>query len=231
MAKRFTLSDKWEKKKFRKFSPVAKLLFLYILDKCDIAGFWEIDIEQAEFSIGESCNLTTALEEISNTYVRVTDTLLWVKNFLYYQSNWPLRDGIPAHKAIARILCEHKSFIETVLTHMESKTSVRVTLELCNSISHSNSISKGRSKGKGHSKDKEKTMYLDGVLLTLVEYEKLKTDYGEYETKAKIKALNDYIMSTGKKYRSHYHTILTWSRKNDIPKPMTTVEKVKAGIL
>ena len=63
-------------------------------------------------------------------------------------------------------------------------------------------------------KDKDKERFLDCVLLTKIEYQKLIDKFGEESTKEKIKALNDYAMSKGVKYRSHYHTILNWARRN-----------------
>ncbi len=67
------------------------------------------------------------------------------------------------------------------------------------------------------SKDKlkvSKDKYIDFVFLTSEEYKKLIRLFGEQGTKDRIAALNDYIGSKGKKYKSHYHTILTWDRKN-----------------
>lgn len=64
------------------------------------------------------------------------------------------------------------------------------------------------------SKEKlSKDICLDCVLLTKIEHQKLIDKFGEESTKEKIKALNDYVMSKGTKYKSHYHTILNWARR------------------
>jgi len=47
------------------------------------------------------------------------------------------------------------------------------------------------------------------------EFEKLKTQFGEKGTNERIENLSQYIASKGKKYKSHYATILTWERKNN----------------
>jgi len=52
------------------------------------------------------------------------------------------------------------------------------------------------------------------VQLKPEEYEKLKSQFGESGTKKRIENLSSYIASKGKKYKSHYATILTWERKN-----------------
>lgn len=50
--KKFTESNKWEDSWFRKLQPEMKILWLWILDKCDHAGVIEIDLELASFHIG-----------------------------------------------------------------------------------------------------------------------------------------------------------------------------------
>lgn len=59
----------------------------------------------------------------------------------------------------------------------------------------------------------KKLKYLNFVFLTAKEYLKLKDELGEIETNEWIERVNDYIGSTGKKYKSHYFTILNWNRK------------------
>jgi len=52
------------------------------------------------------------------------------------------------------------------------------------------------------------------VLLTDGEYKKLIARFGEVNTKEKVKTLSEYIESKGKKYKSHYATILVWHGKD-----------------
>ena len=51
----------------------------------------------------------------------------------------------------------------------------------------------------------------NNVLLTDEEYDKLKSEYSDYESR--IENLSSYIASTGKKYKSHYATIKNWAKK------------------
>jgi len=60
----------------------------------------------------------------------------------------------------------------------------------------------------------EKKKYLDFVLLKQEEHDKLVNQFGIKGTKERILSLNNYIGSKGKKYKSHYHTILSWERAN-----------------
>lgn len=57
-----------------------------------------------------------------------------------------------------------------------------------------------------------KEKHFEFVFLTKGEYQKLKDKFGE-DTEERIERLNDYLGSTGKKYKSHYYTILNWSRR------------------
>jgi len=65
-------------------------------------------------------------------------------------------------------------------------------------------------------KDKEKERYSDFVLLTDKEYKTLCDLFGESQAKALIEKLNNYIGSKGKRYKSHYFTILNWAGKDGI---------------
>lgn len=52
MAKRFTDTDKW-KKSFMKSLPVEyKLFWLYLLDDCNHAGIWHVELEVAQARLG-----------------------------------------------------------------------------------------------------------------------------------------------------------------------------------
>jgi len=74
-------------------------------------------------------------------------------------------------------------------------------------------------KDKKDKKDKKekniniKKQFLDFVFLTDEEHKKLTAKFGN-ETQKWLERLNNYIGSKGKKYKSHYHTILNWSNKD-----------------
>ena len=53
MAKRFIDTKIWDKAWFRKLTPKNKLIWIYLLTRCDHAGIWDADWEAAEFFIGE----------------------------------------------------------------------------------------------------------------------------------------------------------------------------------
>lgn len=52
------------------------------------------------------------------------------------------------------------------------------------------------------------------MLLTKEEFDKLKSRLSE-QTDSYIERLSNYIASTGKRYKSHYATILAWTAKDN----------------
>ena len=52
MAKRFSETDKWHDEWFSELKPFHKLIFLFLVDRCDNAGFFEINARISSFLIG-----------------------------------------------------------------------------------------------------------------------------------------------------------------------------------
>lgn len=51
------------------------------------------------------------------------------------------------------------------------------------------------------------------VLLALEQFKKLEDEWGNVRLCELIEELNDYIASSGKKYKSHYHTLRQWQKR------------------
>lgn len=69
---------------------------------------------------------------------------------------------------------------------------------------------------------KDKNKYLEFVLLTDEEYKKLCDRFGKSVADSYIERLNNYLGSKGKKYKSHYHTILNWINKDGVDKKQSS---------
>jgi len=65
-------------------------------------------------------------------------------------------------------------------------------------------------------KNDKKIVYMEFVLLTQEEHDKLKIKLNS-QLDSYIQRLNNYIGSKGVKYKSHYHTILSWAAKDNTP--------------
>ena len=107
---RFTDIGKWRDKWFRRLSIPEKLLFMYLCDSCDIAGFVEIDIELFAFETGlPQEDVEGALKGLARGLVQKGSTI-WLKNFLKHQRNLPLNPENRCHKGIISSLVSHADF-------------------------------------------------------------------------------------------------------------------------
>lgn len=84
MSKRFTDTEKWERPWFRKLPNEYKLLWCYVLDRCDIAGVWYVDMEMASFLIGSQIDRAKA-EELFSKQIRVNDNRWLIVDFIPFQ--------------------------------------------------------------------------------------------------------------------------------------------------
>jgi uncharacterized phage protein (TIGR02220 family) len=92
----------------------ARYLFTYLCDKCDCAGFWEIDSDRAAYDTGLSVEaVNKALDSLDDKIVRGS-RFIWIKNFLFHQRNLPLNHANKAHRAIVRRLEEFRGFSQEI---------------------------------------------------------------------------------------------------------------------
>jgi len=86
MAKRFIDTKLWDKAWFRKLSPESKLLWIYIITKCDHAGILDEDWEAASFFIGYKINDNLIPPVIQEKMVRLKNTnQYFIPSFIEYQ--------------------------------------------------------------------------------------------------------------------------------------------------
>lgn len=94
---RITQTKKWKDSWFRSLNKDQKLLFIYLTENCDEAGFFDIDWMYM------SSDLSMTIEEIKNTLHKINKcysmpkvkegekvTKIWLNNFLLHQEKLPL---------------------------------------------------------------------------------------------------------------------------------------------
>jgi len=173
MTRRFTETNKWEDKWFRKLPLSAKVLFGFLCDKCDMAGFWQVDIETASFftglpekensslgqKAGDSCEaalevLLKPAEEGGTPKVVANEDHSWlyVTNFLHQQGNWPVKQKNNIAPAIMRCFAERKSFGEQVWMLLEEVNGSDITNKegAVEGASKDLPRSKGNNNNNGH---------------------------------------------------------------------------------
>lgn len=111
---RFTVPVKWNDEWFSNLKPIEKLIFLYLTDRCDNAGFFEINKRIDSFLIGISQDeFVGYLNAIKKCYIASKDLKkVWLKNYLKHQRNLPLNPENNAHKQIILIIQSNENNFE-----------------------------------------------------------------------------------------------------------------------
>ena len=86
MPKRFTDSDKWADDFVRSLDYSYKLFWVYLLDACDHAGFWKVELDIAEVRIGVKLDYETAMERFRNKVAEIEPGKKWfIPKFAEFQ--------------------------------------------------------------------------------------------------------------------------------------------------
>ncbi len=120
MAYRFTNTEKWNDSWFSELKQFEKLLFIYLCDNCDIAGFYEINFKRIASDLDTKNNIISAALLGLNRGLIISESndCLYIRNFLKHQKNLPLNEKNNAHLGIIKRfeLYKNKFKIENVET-------------------------------------------------------------------------------------------------------------------
>jgi len=162
---RFTETNKWHDPWFMGLKHGSKLLFFYIIENCDNAGFYEIneklllvslDITAQQFK-GALKGLERGLEGPSEGWLRV-------KNFLKHQRNSHLNPANAAHKQIIALLeVQIKRFPE-VKNFLPGQGAGK---PLRSPLAGATSTGTGTRQKKGETEGKEKLIPIDPQAIQL----------------------------------------------------------------
>jgi len=184
MSKRFTDSNKWDDPFFIDLPNKYKLLWVFMLDKCDHAGIYQHSKRLSTFFLGYEYEKEQILS-VFNGRVIVLDSGKWfIKKYIDFQYG-ELKENNRVHVSVMTIL-EKEGAYKGLISPMET------------------------AKDKDKDKDKDKVKYKDNVLLLKKEHDTLIEKYGEEATEWMIDKLSNYKLSKGKKYKSDYGAINTW---------------------
>ena len=120
--KRFTETQKWEDPWFRKLKPEMKLLWQWILDRCDNAGVIDPDMELASFQIGYQYPMDT-LSKFDGRVTKLDCGKWFIPKFIEFQYG-QLSEDCKAHKPIFMSLQKHdlKGYPKGINTLQEKET-------------------------------------------------------------------------------------------------------------
>lgn len=134
MAKRFTDTEKWKDPWFQDLPPQMKVFWFYLLDQCDMAGIWKVNLRLAEFQINTT-GLESIVKEHFNGRIHVFDNgkKWFIKKFIEFQYG-TLNPSVRPHQAVISTLQNHGLWEEytkgiDTLKSTPQKRFVKPTLE------------------------------------------------------------------------------------------------------
>lgn len=156
---RFTAPEKWNDEWFSNLKPIEKLVFLYLVDRCDNAGFFEINKRIDAFLIGlTEDDFLANLRSLKKTYIASVDgRKIWLKNYLRYQKNLPLNPDNNAHKQIITFIKSNINIFNYDFNYLGANEGLF------------SPIGKGNIKGNGNSKIEDKVSETEFLWTKVVE--------------------------------------------------------------
>ena len=152
MSLKFTNTKKWDDVWFSQLTMGQKVMFIYLCDTCDIAGFLEINEKITTLQTGvEDVNGT--IESLSKS-ILYQDGYIWIKKHLKHQKNLPINIRNGAHKAIIKSIAEHIDRFPEIFEHLpvsDSETIKSALLGVGGGGASPPPIGKGIGKGIGKS--------------------------------------------------------------------------------
>lgn len=132
MAYRYTDTGKWGDSWFVDLNPKEKLLFLYLCDNCDIAGFCEISYRRISFDTGiDERSLQGALKGLCRGLIFSKDgEVVFLRNFLKHQKNLPLNRDNKAHRGAIKRLEKYADKFDLKAVGEALKTDLFALLEI-----------------------------------------------------------------------------------------------------
>ncbi len=123
MAKRFIDTKIWDKAWFRKLDTNSKLIWIYILTKCDHAGILDADWEAMNFFIGTNINDYNEIpDSIKNKMESIDENQFFIPSFIDYQYG-ALRINSKPHLSVIKRLEEKglNNYLQRVLVTLKDK--------------------------------------------------------------------------------------------------------------
>lgn len=201
MAKRFTDSEKWADPWFCDLPAQHKLFWLFLLDNCDMAGMWKVNWPLVRFHLGK---YSFESKYFDKRIHQIEEDRWYVPKFIEFQYGELSEDCNP-HKPVIKIL--NKFGIDWV--NFKGTNTLLGTLK-----AQDQDKDKDKEGVVGETKAEPKVKFSEYVQMTQGQYDQLAQKLGKTVLDEYVVRLNNYIGSKGKKYKSHYHTILSWTDKD-----------------
>lgn len=201
MSKRFTDTDKWSDPWFRKLPSAYQKLWLLILDKCDNAGFWKVDIDLASFMVNEKLDIENAKKHLVGRIEEIESDKWFIPKFIEFQYG-ELNPACYPHRPIIKTLEKYKKLgyllgyfkgINTLQEKEKEKDCINSDLKTVDDLSDFFEVYEMKH-GKLHQRQK------DGIRLDLMRIpEELRAQAIQQSIKYGQKTIHDPRKFTGEK--------------------------------
>lgn len=158
--KRFTATEKWDKLWFQNLPGKLKLLWLYMADKADSCGVWEVNLGLASFSIGEDVG-EGDLSAFGDRLEKVGDDKIWIKSFVRFQYGENLNEKSPVHKSIIKRLLRHGIYEKLCIAYGNPSPTLSLALDNPSDSLEEKDKEKDKEKVKEKVKEKDKAKVKD----------------------------------------------------------------------
>ena len=207
MAKRFTETGKWKKKWIRELSPEMKLFWFYLLDNCDHAGIWEVDIELAAFQIGIELDESIILNTFNRKIVTFKPGKWFIPKFIDYQYG-ELNKSNRAHLSVIKILTKYG--LNKGLNEVEQ--GAYKILEGAKDKDKLKELDKVKDKDK---KSKESQLLTIGIQLPELQKD---DQFKNRNVKKEFEDFKDYLLANNKRYSNYSAAFRRWLRNDNFRK-------------
>ncbi len=211
MSYRYTNTEKWTDSWFANLRQIEMLLFIYLCDNCDIAGFIEVNYKRWSADLSSSNEtLEGASQGLSKGLIRSEDgSVFYIKNFLKHQKNLPLNENNNAHLGILRRFEAYrlKFNIQDVYSFIEAPDE---------GLTRGYGKGNGKGNGLGNELGNEKNWKSNFEIYKrdlLREYEALKSDQSFIAEQEKFYPNVDIPLSLEKAVTNYWSTSTGWKKK------------------
>ena len=121
MAKRFMDNSIFEKQWFRELPVRLKIVWFYLINKCDHAGILNgLDVGLLSYQIGDNYTIDEILEAFNDNIEQIGDNKFYLTKFCKFQYG-ELNPNVKVHKSVIKLLDKHNIELDNPLVSVKDK--------------------------------------------------------------------------------------------------------------
>ena len=121
MAKRFMDNSIFEKQWFRELPVRLKIVWFYLINKCDHAGILnDLDVGLLSYQIGDKYTIDEILEAFNDNIEQIGENKFYLTKFCKFQYG-ELNPNVKVHKSVIKLLDKHNIELDNPLVSVKDK--------------------------------------------------------------------------------------------------------------